>query len=172
MLLLNSPNRLAASILNPAVKPAAQHQFFGRWHIEHGLTDGGQTIFCFKMFHFGCCSGVGIDVPTIGDLFHITTTNICWNLYPQQLGDVKHWDIYQPQKVYIPLYPIIVPLFTINIPLNPTKSPLNHPVVVVVLQASNPLVTGLDQGSSTVASPKILLGGFTRNPPTKHEKLD
>ena len=83
-----------------------------------------------------------------------------------------NWDIYQPQKVYIPLYPIIVPLFTINIPLNPTKSPLNHPVIVVVLQASNPLVTGLDQGSSTVASPKILLGGFTRKPPTKHEKLD
>ena len=33
-------------------------------------------------------SGVGIDVPTIGDSFHITKTNICWNLYPQELGMV------------------------------------------------------------------------------------
>ena len=27
---------------------------------------------------------------------HITWKRICWRLYPQYLGDVKHWDIYQP----------------------------------------------------------------------------
>ena len=30
----------------------------------------------------GDFTGVGIDVPTIGDVFHITKTNICWKLYP------------------------------------------------------------------------------------------
>ena len=32
---------------------------------------------------------VGIDAPTIGDLFHITKPNLCWRLYPQYLGDVQ-----------------------------------------------------------------------------------
>ena len=38
-----------------------------------------------------------VNVPiTIGDLFHITFPYLLEMKYPQELGDVKHWDIYQP----------------------------------------------------------------------------
>ena len=51
----------------------------------------------------GCCyqhqhtfinvyQGLGL-MSHFGDWFHITKTNICWKLYPQYLGDVKHRDI-------------------------------------------------------------------------------
>ena len=57
----------------------------------------GDVISYFP-FHI---SGVGKNVPGFGDLFHIAKTNICWKLYAQELGDVKHWDIYQPLSINI-----------------------------------------------------------------------
>ena len=35
-------------------------------------------IFSWAAFIGTEITGVGIDVPIIGDLFHITKTNICW----------------------------------------------------------------------------------------------
>ena len=62
-----------------------------------------------------------------GDLEH--NLQISVGYYIPYSWVMFNWDICQPKKVYIPLYPIIVPLFTTNIPLSPTKSPLNHPLM-------------------------------------------
>ena len=39
--------------------------------------------------------GLGLMSQLLG-ILDITKTNLCGNLYRQELGDVKHWDVHQP----------------------------------------------------------------------------
>ena len=47
---------------------------------------------------YGTSVGQGLGLMPFfgGDFVSISKTNICWRLDPKLLGDVKHWDIYQP----------------------------------------------------------------------------
>ena len=52
-------------------------------------------IFITYIFGF-VHTGVGIDVPILGDWFHITKTKICWRWNITNCWVMFNWDIYQP----------------------------------------------------------------------------
>ena len=53
------------------------------WNLEISLSNLGKR-------------GVGIDVPIVGDLFHITFKYLLEMKYPLFSWVILNWDIYQP----------------------------------------------------------------------------
>ena len=74
----------------------------------------------------GVSTGVGIDVPIVGDFGHHQTSHICWNLYPQ-VSRVM-WNI--TEHIYQPLFQIngdmVYPGLSPHI--NPLLLPVFHKV--------------------------------------------
>ena len=69
----------------------------GQWNVAARQNHGshmepwrGGISSCQMMPNMGVSIVMGVGLMShFGDLFHITTTSICWKLYPQYLGDVQ-----------------------------------------------------------------------------------